>query len=115
MRKRHSGQSIGVPGSAKDKPLSRSFRSGRLGPCSSSHFQYCAPRIQLPWQFGHLKEVRFDSKSVKTSSNDLHTGQFIKSVYARMLVIKPGAIEKSFLYRARLMAPLTSAVGAAYW
>src|SRR5439155_18897290 len=65
-----------MPGSASDKPLSRSSRSSRLGPCSSSHFQYCAPRIQLPRQLGHLNDVRFDSKSVEPNSNDLHTGQF---------------------------------------
>src|SRR5207253_11245485 len=67
IRNRHSGQSIGLPGSARCK-LSSSFkRSAKSEPFCSSHFQYSAPRIQFPPQLGQLKEVRFDSKDRKST------------------------------------------------
>src|SRR6185436_16315453 len=80
IRKRHSGQSMGLPGSARVKLESSAACSGRLG-CSSSHFQYCAPLIHLPSQLSQRKAGRPDSKSTGTSSEVLQTGRFISQVH----------------------------------
>lgn len=69
-----------MPGSASDKPLCWSDRSGRLCPCCSSHFQYSAPLIQFPLHSGQLKSVRPASRSVARSSGDLQTGHFMTTL-----------------------------------
>src|SRR6266481_2898648 len=77
MRKRHSGQSIGKPGSANDKFSVCSTRSASSEPCCSTHFQYSAPLSQLPPQSGQVREIRFSSSWVVESSVVLQNGHFM--------------------------------------
>ena len=76
------------PGSASDKPVSWSDRSGKFGPCCSSHFQYAIPLIQFPRHSVQLKNVRPSPASVARSSGDLQTGHFMTAFFLVSVALK---------------------------